>query len=109
MTEFPFNSCGDWYTGTNYLCALFLSISIAGFKAPHYKQREVRGAKDRHRGAHHVGGVSSIQGTPQRHLGRLPVQFKQHSPPSSIPRALLILGRDTRATPDGRRGDPAGP
>jgi hypothetical protein len=73
MTEFPFYSSGDWYSGTNYLFASFVSVSIAGLKASHYKQREVRGAKYWHRGAHHVGGESSLQGMPQRHLGRLPV------------------------------------
>jgi hypothetical protein len=59
--------------GYHLLFTYFVSVSIAGFKAPHYKQREAEGAKDRHRGAHHVGDESSLQGTPQRHLMRLPV------------------------------------
>jgi hypothetical protein len=37
-----------------------MSVSIAGFKAPHYEQREAKGAKDRHRGAHDVGDESSV-------------------------------------------------
>jgi hypothetical protein len=60
MTEFPFDSFGDWYTGTNLLFPLFVSVSIASFKSPHYKQREARGVKDRHGEAHHVGDESSL-------------------------------------------------
>jgi hypothetical protein len=49
--------------------ASLISVSIAGFKVPHYEQREARGAKERHRGAYHVGDKSSLKGTAQRHLG----------------------------------------
>jgi hypothetical protein len=54
--------------------------------------------KGMHRGDCYDGNESSLQGTPQRHLGRFPVYFKPHTPPPTPP-ILIFLGRDNGGQP----------